>query len=140
MHTCMVHTHTLICTLSLCIYVHVHTRTHTHVHACVHSHTQHYSGEVMLQAFTAKAEPMRGWDARSQIRRRGCLPGNIPSSKARGSPSQAGASPAPGSWPCLLVEKDPMGETSGQAAEGHLQSLCKATRRETKKQPQLNSL
>lgn len=71
MHTCMVHTHTLICTVSLCIYVHVHTRTHTHVHACVHSHTQHYSGEVMLQAFTAKAEPMRGWDARSQIRRRG---------------------------------------------------------------------
>lgn len=24
----------------------------------------------MLQAFTAKAEPMRGWDARPQIRRR----------------------------------------------------------------------
>lgn len=71
MHTFMVHIHTLICTLSLCTHAHVHTRTHTYVHACTHSHTEHYLGEVMLQAFTAKAEPMRGWNARPQIRRWG---------------------------------------------------------------------
>lgn len=86
--------------------------------------------EMLLQTSTASAEPMRCWGARPQTRRQRRLPGNIPSSKAQGSPSQAGASPAPGSWPCLPVEKDPTGETSGQAAGGHLQCPCKATGRE----------
>lgn len=54
----------------------MHMCTHMDTYTCICMHTLTHTplpwgGGVMLQAFTAKAEPMRGWDARPQIRRWG---------------------------------------------------------------------